>query len=56
MMPLKCRSCKHYATIYRPIYHGTVEGCGCDNNNPYPNCYEEKTKEETKDGSMGCVQ
>ena len=56
MMPMKCRSCKFYATIYRKIYHGTVEGCGCDTNEPYPVCYKPKEKEGSADGSMGNVQ
>ncbi len=56
MMPMKCRSCKFYATIYRKIYHGTVEGCGCDTNEPYPVCYKPKEKEDSADGSVGNVQ
>lgn len=57
MMPIKCRSCEFYCTVYKPIYHGTVEGCGCDNNNkPFPACYREKTKEDSADGSVGNVQ
>lgn len=54
MMPMKCRSCKFYCTIYKRIYHGTVEGCGCDTNKPYPVCYEKK--EDADNGPVGDVQ
>ena len=56
MMPMKCRSCKHYCTVYKPIYHGTVEGCGCDTNKPFPVCYEEKEKGVDNNGSVANVQ
>lgn len=42
MMPTFCRSCKYYCTTYKKIYHGTVEGCACQNDKPYPKCFEEK--------------
>lgn len=56
MMPMKCRSCKHYCTVYKPLYHGTVEGCGCNTNEPYPTCYRAKEKEDSADGSVANVQ
>ena len=56
MMPMKCRSCKHYCTVYKPIYHGTVEGCGCNTNEPYPVCYRKKNEESDADGSVANVQ
>lgn len=42
MMPLKCRGCKHYATVKKKIYHGIVEGCGASTDAPYPKCYEKR--------------
>lgn len=49
MMPLKCRSCKHYATVQKKIYHGIVEGYGTNSMVPFPECYEGKGEKTMND-------
>lgn len=53
MMPLRCRSCKHYATVHKKIYHGIVEGCGTNSMVPFPECYEGKGEKDNERSGSG---
>lgn len=42
MMPLRCRECKLYVSVFKKEYHGVVEGCMTTTRLHYPICFVSK--------------